>query len=1283
MVSINSLGVLYFKQGRYSEAETFFMQALDIQQRQLGADHLEVATSLNNLALLYMAWGRYSKAETFCRGAFHILERRLGYDHPDMAACLNTLASIYYKQKRYGEAEPLFKGVLNIVERQLGTDHLHVAYSLNNLAELYTMQKRHGEAEPLFKRSLDIRERQLGDDHPDTANCLSNLALLYQEQKRHGEAEPLLKRSLDIRERQLGDDHPDTAISLNNLAVLYGEQKRYGRAETLFKRALAIRERILTPDHPYVGESFRSLAELYKRQKRYGEAKTLLQRFLDIQERQLGADHLEVANCLTSLSLVRILQSLQNTFEKSDMKAESPFKLRERVSHGIDSEAEILLRRALNIVESQLGSDHIDVANCLNNLAALYWVQDRYSEAEPFYQRALNIWEHQLEAHDSEVLNCLHHLSQIYTLQERYSEAESIVRRALDIVKRQLGADHLDVTDYLNRLAELLRMQGLYSEAEPFHQRSLNLRELKLGADHLDVADSLNNLALVYSAQGRYGEAEPLYKRCLEISEHQLGGNDHRVAFTLNNLALVYRAQGRYSEAEPLYKRSLDIRESQLGTDHPHMIVCLYNLAGLQVATCRAKQGLQQMVQANKIGRKVLGQIFSASTDRQRLEYLALKESQWMMLISLANQNWQETPEAVPIAFQEVIYRKALGADAGIVRQTILLSKQYRHLAPQMEQLQQLDSQICALTYKIPTPAELPAYRIQLHELQQQWENLDRQLCRQIPEMNLQKQLEAADISAIAKALPQNSILVEFVCFKDFNFNAILANGDSQWLPERYVAFVMSANKPEQVYLVDLGEAASLDQLIGQSVQAFCQFPDVVRDPFLDFDTVVETDVRYLPQVQALYRRLIAPLEPYLKGHQQIFLAPDGELSRLPFHTLPTQTGHYLMECYDLRYLSTGRDLLRFQAPKSLVQPTQPLVIADPDYNLSLDESQPLPSSASVAPASITSGTNRNFDSIPQDVYADLRNGNGFTFESLPGSRIEGERVSAQLAVPVYLGAKGLKSLVSQCCSPIILHMATHGYFLRNYSSFPSLNQMVMRIDSGIKGDLGVVVERYEQVMMKAVEVLPSMEVAAMHNPSARSGLAFAGANTTLRGGILPPEAEDGLLTTQAAAGLNLVATQLVVASACQTALGDVMVGEGVLGLRRAFVLAGAQTLIVSLWTVNDVSTAILMERFYINLIEKTMGRADALKEAQYYVRDLTIWNMRGSWLTDKTIEKIRQSSEATGNYLKNLKQRKNSDRPFEHPQYWGAFICQGNPDPLPEEAIVFLKEHKDSIKRV
>ena len=237
--------------------------------------------------------------------------------------------------------------------------------------------------------------------------------------------------------------------------------------------------------------------------------------------------------------------------------------------------------------------------------------------------------------------------------------------------------------------------------------------------------------------------------------------------------------------------------------------------------------------------------------------------------------------------------------------------------------------------------------------------------------------------------------------------------------------------------------------------------------------------------------------------------------------------------------------------------------------------------------------------------------------------------------------------------------MATHGYFLENLPSTPSSDPTTGFDMMG----------------------LDRLKAAAQHNLSLRSGLAFAGANTTLRGGILPPDAEDGLLTTHAASVLNLAATQLVVASACQTARGDVMVGEGVMGLRRSFVLAGAQTLVMSLWSVSDVSTAILMKRFYDNLLTRNMGRADALKESQYYVRDLTIRAIRDSWLSNEIIEEIRQRSEATGSYLRQLQQMEDGDRPFEHPRHWGAFICQGNPGPLPEEALMFLRERKGSIE--
>jgi CHAT domain-containing protein len=144
-----------------------------------------------------------------------------------------------------------------------------------------------------------------------------------------------------------------------------------------------------------------------------------------------------------------------------------------------------------------------------------------------------------------------------------------------------------------------------------------------------------------------------------------------------------------------------------------------------------------------------------------------------------------------------------------------------------------------------------------------------------------------------------------------------------------------------------------------------------------------------------------------------------------------------------------------------------------------------------------------------------------------------------------------------------------------------------------------------------------------LENPLLRSGLALAGANTAQQGGTLPPEAEDGLLTAEDVTGLDLLDTDLVVLSACETGLGEVHVGEGVFGLRRSFVIAGAKTLVMSLWKVPDEQTQELMVDFYQRLLNGE-SRADALRQAQ---------------LTLKA--------------------------KYHHPYYWGAFICQGDPAPL------------------
>jgi CHAT domain-containing protein len=208
--------------------------------------------------------------------------------------------------------------------------------------------------------------------------------------------------------------------------------------------------------------------------------------------------------------------------------------------------------------------------------------------------------------------------------------------------------------------------------------------------------------------------------------------------------------------------------------------------------------------------------------------------------------------------------------------------------------------------------------------------------------------------------------------------------------------------------------------------------------------------------------------------------------------------------------------------------------------------------------------------------------------------------------VQPWLGAAAVEGRLKDCRSPGILHLATHGFFLADQPRDPNQNlHDPGTLPASADGGAGRLFR------------------ARLENPLLRSRLALAGVNTWLRQGSPPAEAEDGLLTAEDVTGLDLLDTELVVLSACETGLGEVHVGEGVFGLRRAFVLAGAQTLVMSLWKVPDRQTQELMEQFYQRLLAG-QPRAEALRQAQLAVK---------------------------AHYPKVLS--------------WGAFICQGDPGPL------------------
>ena len=469
-------------------------------------------------------------------------------------------------------------------------------------------------------------------------------------------------------------------------------------------------------------------------------------------------------------------------------------------------------------------------------------------------------------------------------------------------------------------------------------------------------------------------------------------------------------------------------------------------------------------------------------------------------------------------------------------------------------------------------------------------EQLEAELARRIPVMNLAQKLQTADRQTIARVLPQASALVEFVRFHHFDFRAEYDRSDLRWKPAHYVAFILTADKPDDVHLIDLGEADLIEASLEVFLTALTTEASVPRH--MTAGRSPSKRASYTSSGRALRAKLFDPLLRALKGRKRLFLSPDGDLSRLPFGVLPTGDGHPLIDTYQISYLTTARDVLHFNAP-SIAQPAPPLVVADPDFDLS-EGDEKVPASAATT--------------IPRGRQSRDLNRDTLRFEHLPGTRIEGEQVAALLGVRPLLQRAALEGTLKASRSPRILHIATHGFFL------PDQQRTLDKEGTDVQMVGELMRSRLERFLEQREE-----------NPLLRSGLALAGANTWNRGGALPPQAEDGLLTAEDVSGMDLLDTELVVLSACETGLGKVHVGEGVFGLRRAFVLAGARTLVMSLWKVPDAHTQELMGEFYSRLLEG-QPRADALRAAQLAMKERNA-----------------------------------------HPFYWGAFICQGYPGPLPQ----------------
>jgi CHAT domain-containing protein len=686
---------------------------------------------------------------------------------------------------------------------------------------------------------------------------------------------------------------------------------------------------------------------------------------------------------------------------------------------------------------------------------------------------------------------------------------------------------------------------------------------------------------------GEYAQAESLFQQVLATRRTVLGEIHPDVAISLSNLVMLYYSMGDYIQAESLCQQALAIQRTLLGDRHPDVANSLNSLAGLRVVTDRLTEALTLSEQVATIDDRVVEQVFSIGSERQRMALLVSLQGDMHGFLSLVLQHLPHLRAARQKALDLVLRRKAIGAEVLAAQRDAILGGRYPHLAPQLQELTALRMQIAQKTLAGPDSTDIEAHRQLLVKWNAQKERLEADLARQIPEMTLGHQLQTANRQAVAEALPQEAALVEFVRFGVFDFRALPARGEKRWRPAHYVAFILMADEPERVEMIDLGEADPIEQLIATFLTSLTSGAEHLRH--LRAKRPMSEQALHASTGRALRTMLLDPLLKSLRGRKRLFLAPDGDLMRLPFEVLPTDGQRHVIDDYQISYLSTGRDVLRFDS-MSPGRATSSLVVADPDFDLS-ESDEPTRTHVSTPHGRRSRGLNRG----------------ALRFERLPGTRVEGQRISNLLGVEALLDRAALEATLKASRSPRILHIATHGFFLPDQPHIPGKEGARVQVLGG------PTMGRLERFLEQEGE-----------NPLLRSGLALAGANTWNRGGLLPPEAEDGLLTAEDVSGLDLLETELVVLSACETGLGKIHVGEGIFGLRRAFVLAGARTLVMSLWKVPDQQTRELMEHFYHGILAGQPS-VDALRKAQLAMK-------------------------AT----------------YQDPYYWGAFICQGDPNPVP-----------------
>jgi len=1212
-VALENKALFLEQLGEYENAIQELMSARPIFSRYYSQEHLSVLECGIRIGINYYFLNEYNRASKWLDSALLVTEKKQEYSE-DILGGYYYRGMVYLETGMNTQAADAFNRADEMYTATSMTNSQSYPMVLFGKARAYHALNRYGEAEKAYKEAQTKYEGIYGNSGEGYFAILGGRVLNLHQMDQPPLADPLL-----VQLKTAGEGKASYASTLASLGVLYHGRGDLEKADSYYREALKTFDKTREQQLLAFAEVNLNLATLCADQgnftealERVGESRSIIESKKSSQKRLY----------LVTLNRAGVIQSRANNL----VAAEAAF------------------REALSVLSELNPMPESEQCILINGLGELAWRKGNYHQADSLFQVVLLPYQAQGKVRDRYMAAALTNLAASKQSQGRFNESLNLIRQsvtttralygstslaygnsleneallrirlgdlaaakgqldsALQIYERSSGKQSVQYANGLMSLGRFCQVSGDYTQAEPHLKNAREIIRTKKGDQSAEYAAVQNSLALLYQTLGNYRDAENSLKEAKAITARTHGDSDAEYSTIVQNLAALYQLEGDYGRAEPLLREALEIDRKVLGERHPQYAITLQNLATLYQKLGKRDEALVMLESVLSITSAQFGKRHpSYITTLSNLAALYQDQGNY----PLAESTWKQSVDLRKDVLGEdhPDYARSLYGLAGVYHAQGLWAKAKAYYEPVVEKYQkQVVEFFPALSEK-----EKSAFYAKIKPVFDAYQDFFVQYLHAFPaerEVTLGK---LYDLQLSTKAIllnATNKVRARILA----SGNPTLQATFRDWLSTKeQIVRYYAASQEERVKsglnmaLLE-GRANDLEKELSAQSDAFrSQFEKdhvtwkEVRNSLAAEEVAVEVlrirrkyvkdsiyyvglilqktspapemivwaygtqleekkfkyhrnTIKYHVNDTVSHRFFWSPLQARIKPGSNVYLSCDGVFNKVNFNSLfESATRRFVIDDYRLHQLSNTRELVG-RHPVAKASANTAALFGFADFNLGAA------------------------DVVSHSSKRNLARSLGFDGESIPVlpatekevNEIENVLKKYAWNAQNFKRSDATEDHLKESENPKVIHIATHGFFLSDVDLDDSENSELAQ------------------------------------NPLFRSGVLLAGAGADRDGSV---RKEDGVLTAYEAMNLNLDQTELVVLSACETGLGEVRNGEGVYGLQRSFLVAGANTVLMSLWQVDDVATQELMNAFYAFWLSGT-EKHEAFRKAQLQMKE-------------------------------------------------------------------------------